>query len=203
MNKWVAILISGKGSNMVSLVESMVGDHVARPCLVLSDNPCAEGLEKARKLRVPVAVVDHRAFSGDKRAFESAMIAELDKASPQIICLAGFMRILSREFLLKWHDRVLNIHPSLLPKYKGLDTHARAIEAGDRVAGCTVHKVMPQVDSGEIMGTAKVQIYKGDTPEALAKRVLEKEHMLYPKVLKRYSLADYRPVFMEFDRVCR
>ena len=196
MNMRVAILISGKGSNMVSLVKSMVGDHVARPCIVLSDNPSAEGVEKARELGVPVAVVDYRAFSGDKRAFENEMIAELDKVSPHIICLAGFMRILSREFLLKWHDRVLNIHPSLLPKYKGLDTHARAVEAGDPVAGCTVHKVVPEVDSGEILGAAKVPVYVDDTPEALAIRVLQKEHILYPEVLKSYCLGDYRPVFI-------
>ncbi|MBU3259569.1 phosphoribosylglycinamide formyltransferase [Roseovarius sp. PS-C2] len=196
MSKRVAILISGSGSNMVSLLDSMTGDHPARPVLVLSNNPQAGGLEKARARGVATAVVDHRPFKGDRPAFEAALQAELERHAPDIICLAGFMRVLTAGFVQHWQGRMLNIHPSLLPKYKGLNTHARAIEAGDAEAGCTVHEVTAELDDGPILGQARVPVLPEDTPDLLAKRVLVQEHRLYPAVLRRYAGADRRPVML-------
>ena len=197
--KRVAILISGGGSNMVTLVRSMTGDHPARPVLVLSNNPDAGGLEKAESLGVPTAVVEHRPFKGNREAFEAELQAELEKARTDIICLAGFMRILTPGFTAKWEGRMLNIHPSLLPKYRGLHTHQRAIEAGDTEAGCTVHVVTGDLDDGPILGQARVPVHAGDTAEALAARVLEMEHRLYPAVLARFALGDMTPVCLPSD----
>ena len=196
MSKRVAILISGSGSNMVSLLDSMTGDHPARPVLVLSNNPQAGGLDKARVRGVATAVVDHRPFKGDRLAFEAALQGELERHAPDIICLAGFMRVLTAGFVQHWQGRMLNIHPSLLPKYKGLNTHARAIEAGDAEAGCTVHEVTAELDDGPILGQARVPVLPGDTPDLLAKRVLVQEHRLYPAVLRRYAGGDRRPVML-------
>lgn len=187
MTKRVAILISGGGSNMVSLVEDMIGDHPARPVLVLSNRPEAGGLEKARARGIPTAVVDHRPFGSDRPAFEAALSAVLDQARPDIICLAGFMRVLTQGFVTRWQGKMLNIHPSLLPKYKGLHTHARAIAAGDSEAGCSVHEVTAELDGGQVLGQARVPVLPNDTPEALAARVLVQEHDLYPKILRRFA----------------
>jgi len=192
----VAILISGGGSNMVALVDSMTGDHPARPCLVLSNDPDAGGLEKAAARGVPVAAADHRPFAGDRAGFEAALQHELEKAGAEIICLAGFIRILTPKFVTNWQGRMLNIHPSLLPKYPGLDTHARALAAGDAEAGCTVHEVTAELDAGPILGQARVPVLPGDTPDMLAARVLAQEHMLYPAVLRRFAAGDQRPVFL-------
>ena len=148
MTRRVAILISGGGSNMVKLAESMTGDHPARPVLVLSNDPAAGGLAKAASMGIPTASVDHRPFKGDRAAFETALQAVLAEAAPDIVCLAGFMRILTPDFVGRWQGRMLNIHPSLLPKYKGLHTHQRALEAGDAEHGCTVHQVIPELDEG-------------------------------------------------------
>ena len=196
MTQRVAILISGGGSNMVALVDSMTGDHPARPCLVLSNDPNAGGLEKAAARGVPVAVVDHRPFAGDRAGFEAALQRELDKAGAEIVCLAGVMRILTPAFVANWQGRMLNIHPSLLPKYPGLDTHARALTAGDPEAGCTVHEVTAELDAGPILGQARVPVMPGDTPDMLAARVLTQEHILYPAVLRRFAAGDRRPVFL-------
>ncbi|MGR3378301.1 phosphoribosylglycinamide formyltransferase [Salipiger abyssi] len=185
--KRVAIFISGGGSNMVKLVESMTGDHPARPVLVLSNNADAGGLVKAAEMGVPTAVVDHRPFKGDREAFQAALQAELEKAAPDILCLAGFMRVLTASFVQNWQGRMLNIHPSLLPKYRGLHTHARALESGDAEHGCTVHEVTPELDEGPILGQATVPVLPGDTPDALAARVLVQEHRLYPAVLRRFA----------------
>jgi len=185
--KRVAIFISGGGSNMVSLVDSMTGDHPARPVLVLANSADAGGLEKARARGVATAVVDHRPFKGDREAFQEALQAELVKAAPDILCLAGFMRVLTASFVENWQGRMLNIHPSLLPKYRGLHTHARALEAGDSEHGCTVHEVTPELDDGPILGQATVPVLPGDTPDVLAARVLEQEHRLYPAVLRRFA----------------
>ncbi|EPX76127.1 phosphoribosylglycinamide formyltransferase [Salipiger mucosus] len=192
--KRVAILISGGGSNMVTLVDSMTGDHPARPVLVLSNNPDAGGLEKAEARGVPTAVVDHRPFRGDRAAFEAELTARLEEAAPDILCLAGFMRVLTEDFVTRWQGRMLNIHPSLLPKYRGLHTHARALEAGDAEHGCSVHEVTPELDGGPILGQARVPVAPGDTPDTLATRVLEMEHRLYPAVLRRFAEGDRRPV---------
>ncbi|WP_439156230.1 phosphoribosylglycinamide formyltransferase [Yoonia sp.] len=194
MTKRVAILISGGGSNMVSLVKSMTGDHPARPVLVVSNDPKAGGLDKAQALGVPTAVVDHRPFGRDRAAFEAALQKVLADARPDIICLAGFMRILTPEFTARWAGRMLNIHPSLLPKYKGLHTHARALEAGDREHGCTVHEVTAELDGGPVLGQARLDIGPDDTPDTLAARLLPLEHALYPAVLRRYAAGDRTPV---------
>jgi phosphoribosylglycinamide formyltransferase-1 len=196
VTKRVAILISGGGSNMVSLVDSMTGDHPARPVLVLANSADAGGLEKGRARGVPTAVVDHRPFKGDRVAFETALQAELERHAPDIICLAGFMRVLTEGFVRRWQGRILNIHPSLLPKYRGLNTHARALEAGDAEAGCTVHEVTAELDDGPVLGQARVAVLPGDTPETLAARVLQMEHVLYPAVLRRFAGGDRLPVMM-------
>jgi phosphoribosylglycinamide formyltransferase-1 len=196
VTKRVAILISGGGSNMVSLVDSMTGDHPARPVLVLANSADAGGLEKARARGVPTAVVDHRPFQGDRVAFEAALQEELERHAPDIICLAGFMRVLTEGFVRNWQGRMLNIHPSLLPKYRGLNTHARALDAGDPEAGCTVHEVTAELDDGPVLGQARVEVVPGDTPETLAARVLQMEHALYPAVLRRFAGGDRRPVMM-------
>ncbi|MEP2530457.1 phosphoribosylglycinamide formyltransferase [Shimia sp.] len=191
MKKRVAIFISGGGSNMVRLVEDMQsGDHAGEPVLVLANGADAGGLKKAQEMGVATAVVDHRPFKGNRPAFEAALQAELDKVSPDILCLAGFMRVLTEGFVAPWDGKMLNIHPSLLPKYKGLHTHARALEAGDREHGCTVHLVTPALDDGPILGQANVPVLDGDTAETLATRVLAQEHRLYPAVLRRFAGGD-------------
>jgi phosphoribosylglycinamide formyltransferase-1 len=194
--KRVALLISGGGSNMETLVRDMTGDHPARPVLVVSNRPDAGGLAKAQALGVETAVVDHRPFKGDRAAFEAALQEVLAQAKPDIICLAGFMRILTEDFVSSWEGRMLNIHPSLLPKYKGLNTHARAIEAGDSEAGCSVHLVTADLDDGPVLGQAKVPVLADDTPDTLAARVLEQEHVLYPMVLRRFASGNKAPVVL-------
>lgn len=196
MTARVAILISGGGSNMVRLVDSMTGDHPARPVLVVSNVPEAAGLDRARERGVPVAVVDHRAFRGDRVAFEAALDAALAEARPDILCLAGFMRILTPAFVARHEGQILNIHPSLLPKYPGLDTHARAIAAGDAEAGCSVHVVTGDLDAGPLLGQARVPVRPDDTAATLAGRVLEMEHRLYPAVLRRFAAGDRTPLFL-------
>lgn len=194
--KRVAILISGGGSNMVALAASMKGDHPARPVLVLSNDPEAAGLARAAALGIPTAVVDHRSFGGDRAAFEEALLGPLNAVRPDIICLAGFMRILTPAFVRRFAGRMLNIHPSLLPKYPGLHTHARALAAGDAEAGCTVHEVTEDLDEGPILGQARVQVLPGATEDELAARVLTREHQLYPAVLRRFAEGDRTPIFL-------
>ena len=190
MSKRTAILISGGGSNMVTLVQSMTGDHPARPCLVLANDPAAGGLDKAAALGVPTAVVDHRPFGRDRAGFEGELSRVLAAHAPDIICLAGFMRVLTPDFVTRWQGRMLNIHPSLLPKYPGLHTHARALEDGDAEAGCSVHEVTAELDGGPILSQARVPVLAGETPESLAARVLVEEHRLYPMVLRRFADGD-------------
>lgn len=191
----VAILISGAGSNMTALVEAL-----QRPgsgglaAVVFSNVPKAGGLARAAALDVPTATVDHRAFEGDRAAFEAALEQAIAPYAPDVLCLAGFMRILTPDFVKRWEGRILNIHPSLLPKYKGLDTHARALAAGDAEHGATVHLVTPALDDGPILGQARVPIHPGDTPEALAARVQAAEHRLYPRVLRRWLQGMQEPI---------
>lgn len=170
---------------MVALAKSMVGDHPARARLVISNEPGAGGLIKASALRIPTCVVDHRDYD-NRSAFEAALQDELEAARIDFVCLAGFMRILSPAFTKRWAGRMLNIHPSLLPKFKGLDTHARAIDAGELIHGCTVHEVTADLDDGPILGQARTHIGPDDTPDQLAERVLPLEHVLYPAVLRRF-----------------
>jgi phosphoribosylglycinamide formyltransferase-1 len=194
--KRVALLISGGGSNMLALVRDMVGDHPCRPVLVASNDPEAAGLARAAALGVPVAAVDHRGFGKDRAAFEAALLEHVLAAQPDILCLAGFMRVLTPDFVARFEGRMLNIHPSLLPKYPGLHTHARAIEAGDSEAGCTVHEVTAVLDAGPILGQARVPVLAGDTEADLAARVLVQEHRLYPAVLRRFAAGDRTPLYL-------
>lgn len=196
MTKRVAILISGGGSNMLKLVESMANGHPARPVLVASNDPDAYGLARAKALGIPTAAVDHKPYGKVRADFEAALSKPLDAAAPDIICLAGFMRVLTESFVKRWDGHMLNIHPSLLPKYKGLHTHARALEAHDAEHGCTVHEVTPALDDGPILGQARVPVLPQDTPDTLAARVLEQEHRLYPAVLRRFADGDRRPIFL-------
>jgi phosphoribosylglycinamide formyltransferase-1 len=196
VTKRVAILISGGGSNMVALANCMVGDHPARPVLVLSNNPDAGGLAKARDLGIATTVVDHREFVNDRNAFEDVLHATLERFTPDIICLAGFMRILTIGFTARYSGRMINIHPSLLPKYKGLHTHARALQAGDVEHGCSVHEVTAALDDGPILGQARLTIGPDDTPDTLAARLLPLEHRLYPVVLRRYAAGERTPLFL-------
>ena len=184
--KNVAILISGSGSNMFRLVEGMQAGIIhATPALVLSDKVDATGLEKAQSLGVPTAVVSNTEYPAAD-AFHSKIQEYLVSYQIDIICLAGFMRILSADFTASWEGKILNIHPSLLPRYKGLHTHQRALDAGDTVAGCSVHIVTPELDAGPILGQTSVPIMPNDTADVLAARVLVEEHKLYPKVLAEY-----------------
>jgi len=172
---------------MVKLLESMDADHPAEPCLVMANSAAAGGLAKADALGVPTAAIDHKPFGTDRAAFEDALLAELDAAKTDIICLAGFMRVLTPHFIDRFEGRMINVHPSLLPKYKGLHTHARAIEAGDTEAGCTVHEVTAKLDDGPILLQARVPIHADDTPNTLAARVLIQEHRIYPEALQRFA----------------
>lgn len=181
---------------MRALVADMVGDHPARPAVVVSNTESAGGIAWAQGEGLPTVVVDHRPFGGDRAAFEAALSEALAPFELDFICLAGFMRVLTAGFVTPWEGRMLNIHPSLLPKYRGLNTHARALEAGDAMHGCTVHLVTPELDDGPILGQAQVQVHAGDTPEALAARVLEQEHRLYPAVLRRYAAGETRPLML-------
>lgn len=181
---------------MLALVRDMVGDHPCRAVLVASNDPAAMGLARAAELGVPVAAVDHRGFGKDRAAFEAALLAPILAANPDILCLAGFMRVLTPDFVRRFEGRMLNIHPSLLPKYPGLHTHDRALAAGDAEAGCTVHEVTAELDAGPILGQARVPVLPGDTADDLAARVLVQEHRLYPAVLRRYAVGDRRPVLL-------
>lgn len=194
----VAVFISGSGSNMMSLLDDMAREgHHGTPCVVLANRAEAGGLARAAQRGVPTVVVDHRAFRGDRAAFEAALNSALAPYAPDLICLAGFMRVLTAGFMDHWAGKMLNIHPSLLPKYKGLHTHARALAAGDAVHGCTVHEVTAALDDGPVLGQAQVPVLAGDTPEILAARVLEQEHRLYPAVLRRFAAGDRSPLFLQ------
>ena len=177
----VAVLISGRGSNMQALVENAKGYEVA---LVASNKPQAAGLDWARERDLSTWAWDSKGV--DKEEFDRTLSAALDDHRVGTIALAGFMRILTPWFIDQWRGRILNIHPSLLPKYRGLDTHARAIEAGDKVGGCSVHVVTEELDAGEVLGQAEVAIEAGQTPLALEQRVLAAEHALYPQILSEF-----------------
>jgi phosphoribosylglycinamide formyltransferase-1 len=183
--KRVAILISGRGSNMAALIEAArTPDYPAEIALVASNVPGAGGLARAAEVGIATAVIDHKTFGKDREAFERALQAEIEKHRIDIVCLAGFLRLLTPWFIARWPDRMLNIHPALLPSFKGLDTHARALEAGVRIHGATVHVVVPEMDSGPIIAQAAVPAHDNDTEDALAARVLAVEHRIYPLALR-------------------
>lgn len=182
--KRVGILISGRGSNMEALVEATrAPDYPAEIAVVISNRPDARGIERARELGLATKVIDHRAFTS-RVPFEMKLHAALLEAQVDIICNAGFMRMLTGGFVDRWRDRHLNIHPSLLPAFPGLNIHERVLEAGVRITGCTVHFVRTEMDSGPIIAQAAVPVLDADTPESLAARVLEAEHRLYPHALR-------------------
>jgi phosphoribosylglycinamide formyltransferase-1 len=177
--KSIVILISGRGSNMEGLLEARLPARIAA---VISNDPGARGLTTAKSRGVATAVVDHRSFA-DRGAFDSALAAEIDRHQPELVVLAGFMRILTEPFIERYRGRMVNIHPSLLPAFPGLHTHRRALEAGVRIHGCTVHFTAPAVDSGPIIAQAAVPVLPDDTEERLAARVLAEEHRLYPQAV--------------------
>ena len=183
----VAILISGSGSNMVELVKSMHDEHPAFPSVVISNKPDAPGLKKAESLGVPTEVIDPDFIKKNNLDFEKELIQVLKLYNIEIICLAGFMKILSENFIDNFKYRILNIHPSLLPKYRGLNTHARAIASNDSIAGCSVHLVTPELDGGPVLAQSEVVIIENETEKSLALKVLFEEHLLYPKVLLSFS----------------
>ncbi|MGG7567983.1 phosphoribosylglycinamide formyltransferase [Rhodovulum sp. DZ06] len=187
----VGIFISGGGSNMVALLDEMAkSGSPAAPALVLSNDANAGGLAKAAARGVATAAIDHRPFGKDRPAFEAEIQKALEAHGVDLVCLAGFMRILTPGFVDAWTGRMLNIHPSLLPLFTGLHTHQRAIDAGCAVHGCTVHEVIPELDAGPILGQAVVPVKAGDDADSLAARVLVQEHRLYPMALTRFAAGN-------------
>ncbi len=183
--KRVAILISGRGSNMAALIEAAKApDYPAEIALVVSNRPDAAGLARAEAEGVATAIVDHKPYGKDREAFDRALDGVLAAHRIELVCLAGFMRLLSPWLVQRWQGRMLNVHPALLPAFKGLDTHARALAAGEKLHGATVHLVAAEVDSGPILLQEAVPVVAGDTVETLAARVLEAEHRIYPQALK-------------------
>ena len=199
--KRVAVLISGRGSNMVALIEAAKGpSYPAEIALVLSNRPEAAGLARAQAMGIPTAVVDHRPHGEDRAAFESALQGVLDQYRTEVVCLGGFMRLFTPDFVLRWQGRMLNIHPSLLPAFPGLDPHGQALRAGVKISGATVHFVIPETDAGPIIAQAAVPVRDDDDVDTLAARVLAAEHRLYAQAValvaagrvSRRSLPDRR-----------
>jgi len=183
----VGVLISGRGSNMMALAEAARDPNCPYEiAIIASDKPEAPGLAWAREQGLHTFAQSPKGMP--KAEYEVAIDAALRAAGTEFIALAGYMRLLSDDFVARWRGRIINIHPSLLPKYKGLDTHARAIEAGDALAGCSVHIVTEELDGGEVLGQAEVPVLPGDTPDTLAERVLAEEHRLYPRALADFVL---------------
>ena len=182
--KRVAVLISGRGSNMVALIEAAKApSYPAEIALVLSNRPEAAGLAHAEAMGIPTAVLDHRPHGKDRAAFECALQRVLDEHRVEFVCLAGFMRLFTPDFVLHWQGRMLNIHPSLLPSFPGLDPHGQALRAGVKISGATVHFVIPETDAGPIIAQAAVAVRDDDNVDTLAARVLAAEHRLYPLAL--------------------
>jgi len=182
----IGILISGRGSNMMALVEASRAEECPyEVAIVASDKPDAPGLAWARQQNIVTFTMPTKGIA--KPVYEAAIDAALREAGAELIALAGYMRLLSNDFVARWRGRIVNIHPSLLPKYKGLDTHQRALDAGDPVAGCSVHIVTEELDGGKVLGQIQVPVEPGDDAEALAARVLDAEHRLYPRVLAEFA----------------
>ncbi len=194
MTRRVGILISGRGSNMVALLRAArAPDYPADIALVVCNQPHAPGIALAAEAGVPVAVIDHRRFGKDRAAHEAAIDAALREAGVEIVCLAGYMRLLTAFLVTAWQGRMLNVHPSLLPAFPGLHTHARALAAGVKLHGCTVHLVTETMDEGPILAQAAVPVLPGDTEDSLAARVLVQEHRLYPAALAAFAAGRPAP----------
>ncbi len=190
----IGILISGRGSNMGALIAACAApDYPARIAIVISNNPDAPGLETARAAGLATKAIDHRTFGRERAAHERVIDAALRDAGVEVVCLAGYMRLLTPFLTQAWAGRMLNIHPSLLPSFPGLHTHERALQAGVRLHGCTVHLVTEVMDEGPIIGQAAVPVLSGDTPDSLAARILTQEHLLYPAALHRVLRPDTHP----------
>ena len=184
MKKNIVILISGRGSNLESIISAANKKNFpAKISLVISSNKSALGLKIAEKNHIKNFVVEQKEFS-NKELFEADLIGKIVKQDPSLICLAGFMHILSKTFINRFRDKIINIHPSLLPDYKGLNTHERAIKSGEMYSGCTVHYVTEELDGGKIIAQEKVLISPSDTPDTLSRKVLEREHIIYPKTIE-------------------
>jgi phosphoribosylglycinamide formyltransferase-1 len=193
--KRVAILISGRGSNMAALIAAaQAADYPAEIALVVSNVPDAAGLARAREAGIATAVVDHRPFGKDRAAFEGALQNVLDAHGIALICLGGFMRLFTAAFVQRWHGRMLNIHPSLLPSFPGLDPHGQALRAAVKISGATVHFVIPETDAGPIVAQGAVAVHDGDTAESLGSRVLAVEHRIYPLALRLLAAGRVRLV---------
>jgi phosphoribosylglycinamide formyltransferase-1 len=185
MKRRVAILISGRGSNMAALIEAAAAqDFPAEIAVVISNRGDAGGLERAAASGIPTVTIESKPFGKDRAAFEAALEPVLDRYKVDLICLAGFMRLFTAEFVQRWYGRMLNIHPSLLPLFPGLDPHGQALRAGVKISGATVHFVIPETDAGPILMQGAVAVRADDTPETLAARVLEVEHRIYPDALR-------------------
>ena len=195
----IAVLISGRGSNLQALIDAKSEPGwPAAIVLVISNQPGAEGLERAEKAGIPTTVINHRDFDG-REPFDQAMTKAIEDAGTELVCLAGFMRLLSDAFVEHWRDRLINVHPSLLPAFKGLDVHQRVLDAGEEASGCTVHFVRPEMDTGPIIAQARVPVLDGDDADTLAARVLVEEHKIYPQAVRliaegRVTIKDEKAV---------
>ncbi len=188
MRRRVGVLISGRGSNMAALIAATRRDtYPAEIVLVISNRPGAQGLRLAREAGIEARAIDHAAYPGDRAGHEAEINAALAAAGAEIVCLAGYMRLLTPLLVDAWRGRMLNIHPSLLPAFPGLNTHARALAAGVTLHGCTVHLVTQQMDEGPILAQAAVPVLDGDTEDSLADRVLTQEHVIYPAALAAFA----------------
>lgn len=193
MKRRVAILISGRGSNMSALVRAAAADDFpAEIAVVISNRTDAAGLERARQSGIPTLVIESKPFGRDRAGFEAVLQAALDERGVELICLAGFMRLFTADFVRRWYGRMLNIHPSLLPSFPGLDPHGQALRAGVKISGATVHFVIPETDAGPIVMQGAVAVSDHDTPDTLSERILEVEHRIYPEALRLLATGRVR-----------
>jgi phosphoribosylglycinamide formyltransferase 1 len=193
MKRRVAILISGRGSNMAALIQAAkAADYPAEIAVVISNRPDAGGLGKAGESGIPAVVIESKPFGKDRAAFEAVLQSALDEHRVDLICLGGFMRLLTAEFVQRWYGRMLNIHPSLLPSFPGLEPQAQALRAGVKISGATVHFVIPQTDAGPILMQGAVAVRDDDTPDTLAARILEIEHRIYPDAVRLVASGQIR-----------
>jgi phosphoribosylglycinamide formyltransferase 1 len=199
MKRRVAILISGRGSNMAALIQAAAADYPAEIAVVISNRADADGLAKAKATGIPAVLVESKPFGKDRAAFELALQAALDQHRIDLICLAGFMRLFTAEFVQRWYGKMLNIHPSLLPCFPGLDPHGQALRAGVKISGATVHFVIPETDAGPILMQGAVAVSDHDVADTLAERILEVEHRIYPEALRLLASDGVRLV----DGVCK